>query len=149
MEIRAPSPGQLSGLEGLGTGQVRKAPVRPVCGELLIFDTAAHPICDRWALREIGLQIKPNLASRTSSFRPPERPGRAGSKRTFAITSVFQILALQLLGIVAKGLWSVCREIVSNDIGLRTLGPFLKVANNFLAQAGYAIKRLCSVGIVS
>jgi hypothetical protein len=81
MEIRAPSPGQLSGLEGLGTGQVRKAPVRPVCGELLIFDTAAHPICDRWALREIGLQIKPNLASRTSSFRPPERPGRAGSKR--------------------------------------------------------------------
>src|ERR1700730_13348430 len=30
MEIRTPSPGQLSGLEGLGTGQVRKAPVRPV-----------------------------------------------------------------------------------------------------------------------
>lgn len=30
MEIRAPSPGQLSGLEGPGTGQVRKAPVRPV-----------------------------------------------------------------------------------------------------------------------
>jgi len=30
MEIRALSPGQLSGLEGLETGQVRKAPVRPV-----------------------------------------------------------------------------------------------------------------------
>src|ERR1700694_272112 len=30
MEIRTPSPGQLSGLEGLGTGQVGKAPVRPV-----------------------------------------------------------------------------------------------------------------------
>jgi hypothetical protein len=27
MEIRAPSPGQLNGLEGPGTGQVRKAPV--------------------------------------------------------------------------------------------------------------------------
>jgi len=30
MEIRAPSPGHLSGLEGPGTGQVWKAPVRPV-----------------------------------------------------------------------------------------------------------------------
>src|ERR1019366_6593704 len=30
MEIRALSPGQLNGLEGSGTGQVRKAPVRPV-----------------------------------------------------------------------------------------------------------------------
>jgi hypothetical protein len=30
MEIRAPSPGQLNGLEGPGTGQVWKAPVRPV-----------------------------------------------------------------------------------------------------------------------
>ena len=29
MEIRAPSPGQLNGLEGPGTGQVWKAPVRP------------------------------------------------------------------------------------------------------------------------
>src|ERR1035437_10397386 len=30
MEIRAPSPGQPNGLEGSGTGQVWKAPVRPV-----------------------------------------------------------------------------------------------------------------------
>src|SRR5208282_5310077 len=30
MEMRAPSPGQPNGLEGPGTGQVRKAPVRPV-----------------------------------------------------------------------------------------------------------------------
>lgn len=81
---------------------------------------------------------------------PPSRKAwPCGFQATFAITSVFQILALQLLGIVATGLWSVCRESVSNDFGLRTLGPFLKVANNFLAEAGYAIERLCSVGIVS
>jgi hypothetical protein len=30
MEMRAPSPGHLNGLEGPGTRQVRKAPVRPV-----------------------------------------------------------------------------------------------------------------------